>query len=135
MDEDVGGLDGLLALADDLDAQLDDTPTTGEVAAPAPGHRSGASGRRRSTMPLIEIARAATTDEAMAGLERWKQRHSDIWPYLEPADVLVDAMRGRSGMWTRVRLNLRHVPEDRRPPQEPLEVDYDPWEGVRDGEW
>jgi hypothetical protein len=83
-------------------------------------------------MPLIEIARAATTEEAMAGLERWKQRHPGVWPHLEPADVLVDAMRGRSSMWTRIRLNLRHVPEDLRPPQEALEVDYDPWEGMRD---
>jgi bifunctional non-homologous end joining protein LigD len=55
-----------------------------------------------------------------------------VWPHLEPADVLVDSMRGRSTTWTRIRLNLRHVPEDERPSQEPLEVDYDPWEGV---EW
>jgi bifunctional non-homologous end joining protein LigD len=81
-------------------------------------------------MPLIEIARAATTEEAMAGLERWRERHEDVWPYLEPADVLVDAMRGRFTTWTRIRLNLRHVPEDRRPPQEALEVDYDPWQGI-----
>ncbi len=132
MDGAIGDLDDLLALADDLDAHGRATSTAGRVAEPAPGHRSGASGRRRSSMPLIEIARAATTDEAMAGLERWKRRHPDVWPYLEPADVLVDAMRGRSSMWTRIRLNLRHVPEDRRPPQEALEVDHDPWEGLRD---
>jgi hypothetical protein len=78
-------------------------------------------------MPLIEVARAATKDEAMAGLEEWKQRHPAVWPYLEPADVLVDSMRGRSYSWTRIRLNLRHVPEAERPPQEPLAVDYDPW--------
>jgi hypothetical protein len=82
-------------------------------------------------MPLIEIARAATTDEAMAGLERWKGRHPGVWPYLEPADVLVDAMRGRSTTWTRIRLNLRNVPEAERPPQEALEVDYDPWQGFQ----
>ena len=134
LDDAVGGLDDLLTLADDLDARGQAAPTTGDVAAPAPGHSSGASGRRRSSMPLIEIARAATTDEAMAGLERWKRRHPDVWPYLEPADVLVDAMRGRSSMWTRIRLNLRHVPEDRRPPQEALEVDHDPWDGLRDAE-
>jgi hypothetical protein len=81
-------------------------------------------------MPLIEIARAETTEEAMAGLERWKARHPDVWPLLEPADVLVDAMRGRFTTWTRVRLNLRNVPESERPPQEALEVDYDPWEGM-----
>jgi bifunctional non-homologous end joining protein LigD len=84
-------------------------------------------------MPLIEIARAETKDEAMAGLERWKARHTEIWPQLEPADVLVDAMRGRSSLWYRIRLNLRHVPEAERPPQEPLEVDYDPWAGFRPG--
>jgi len=87
------------------------------------------TGRRRSTMPLIEVARAATRDEAMAGLERWKQRHPGAWARLEPADVLVDAMRGRSSVWTRIRLNLRNVPEAERPPQEPLEVDYNPWAG------
>jgi hypothetical protein len=78
-------------------------------------------------MPLIEVARAASKSEAMVGLERWQARHPSVWPYLEPADVLVDAMRGRSSTWTRIRLNLRHVPEAERPPQEPLEVDYDPW--------
>jgi bifunctional non-homologous end joining protein LigD len=81
-------------------------------------------------MPLVEIARAATKEEAMAGLERWKARHADVWPHLEPADVLVDAMRGRFTTWTRIRLNLRNVPEAMRPEQEPLEVDYDPWEGI-----
>ena len=82
-------------------------------------------------MPLIEIARAETEDEAMAGLERWKERHAEVWPRLEPRDVLVDKMRGRSSVWYRIRLNLQHVPEGRRPAQEPLEVDYDPWKGFR----
>jgi bifunctional non-homologous end joining protein LigD len=89
------------------------------------------TGRRQSTMPLIEVARAETKAEAMAGLERWKARHADVWPLLEAADVLVDAMRGRSSAWYRIRLNLRHVPEAQRPPQERLEVDYDPWAGFR----
>jgi bifunctional non-homologous end joining protein LigD len=89
------------------------------------------TGRRQSSMPLIEVARAETKKEAMAGLEQWKARHADVWPLLEPADVLVDAMRGRSSAWYRIRLNLRHVPEAQRPPQEPLEVDYDPWAGFR----
>jgi hypothetical protein len=84
-------------------------------------------------MPLIEVARAASETEARAGLERWKERHPDVWPLLEPADVLVDAMRGRSSVWTRIRLNLRHVPEADRPPQEALETDYDPWAGQRPG--
>jgi bifunctional non-homologous end joining protein LigD len=83
-------------------------------------------------MPLIEVARAATEAEAREGLERWKARHGDVWPLLGPTDVLVDSMRGRSTTWYRIRLNLRNVPEDRRPPQETLEVDYDPWAGITD---
>jgi bifunctional non-homologous end joining protein LigD len=98
-------------------------------AAPAPSGGPGA--RRRSSMPLIEVARAATKDEALRGLDRWKQRHPEAWSRLEPADVLVDSMRGRSSTWTRIRLNLRHVPEAERPPQETLEVDYDPWAAGR----
>ena len=106
-------------------------PASGKPAPakPAPGKTAGPSGRRASVMPLIEIARAETKDEAMAGLERWKERHPDVWAALEPRDVLVDAMRGRFTTWTRIRLNLIHVPEDQRPEQEALEVDYDPWKG------
>jgi hypothetical protein len=98
-----------------------------DAAQPAPGKTSGPTGRRRSSMPLIEIARAASKAEAMAGLDRWKERHPDAAALLEPADILVDSMRGRSSTWTRIRLNLRHIPAAQRPPQEPLEVDYDPW--------
>jgi bifunctional non-homologous end joining protein LigD len=101
----------------------------GAAAPPAPGKTAGPTGRRRSTMPLIEIARAETKNEAMAGLERWKARHPSVWPLLEPHDVLVDGMRGRSSVWYRIRINLQHVPEAERPAQEPLEVDYDPWAG------
>jgi DNA ligase D-like protein (predicted polymerase) len=103
------------------------SPATGST-----GPRS-ATGRRRSTKPLIEIARAARKEEAMAGLERWKARHPEAAARLEPADVLVDAMRGRSTTWTRIRVNLEHVPEERRPPQEPLDPDYDPWREWRQG--
>ena len=99
----------------------------GAVPPPAPGKTAGPTGRRRSSMPLIEIARAASKADAMAGLERWKQRYPDVAAQLEPADILVDSMRGRSSTWTRIRLNLRHIPAAERPPQEPLEVDYDPW--------
>jgi hypothetical protein len=99
----------------------------GYVPEPAPGKSVGPTGRRRTTAPLIEIARAATQQDAMQGLERWRKRHSDVWPLLEPNDILVDSMRGRNTTWTRVRVNLRHVPEGERPAQEPLEVDYDPW--------
>jgi bifunctional non-homologous end joining protein LigD len=106
------------------------TGSKGTVPPPAPGKKVGPTGRRRTMKPLIEIARAATEGEAREGLERWKSRHEDVWSYLKPSDVLVDSMRGRSTTWTRIRLNLEHVPEDQRPPQEALEVDYDPWEGV-----
>ena len=81
-------------------------------------------------MPLVEVARAAGKAEAMEGLERWKARHPDAWSCLEPADVLVDSMRGKSSTWTRIRLNLRNVPEAERPVQEALEVDFDPWKGA-----
>jgi DNA ligase D-like protein (predicted polymerase) len=150
MDDAAGSLEPLLRLAEEqADAGMADAPwpphyakqpgepprvrpskRAGTVLPAAPGKASGPSGRRRSTMPLIEVARAATRAEAEVGLDRWKERHPDVWPYLEPADVLVDAMRGRSSTWTRIRLNLRHVPEAERPPQEALEVDFDPWAGM-----
>jgi bifunctional non-homologous end joining protein LigD len=98
-----------------------------EERAAAGASRPSPTGRRVSTKPLVEIARAAKKDEAMAGLERWKERHGDVFEHLQPADVLVDSMRGRNTTWTRIRLNLEHVPEALRPAQEPLEVDYDPW--------
>jgi len=106
----------------------------GVVPPPAPGKRSGPTGRRRTTVPLLEIARAATEAEARDGLERWRRRHAAVWSLLGPADVLVDSMRGRSTNWTRIRVNLRNVPEAERPPQEALEVDFDPWEGAGERE-
>ncbi|WP_049565204.1 non-homologous end-joining DNA ligase [Nonomuraea sp. SBT364] len=112
MDLHPGSLDGLLELAEEL--------------GPAPKPPKG-SGRRQQTRPVIEIAKAQHKDEALAGLERWKARHPDVAACLEPADVLVDGMRGRSSVWYRIRVNLQNVPEERRPPQEPLESDYDPW--------
>jgi ferric-dicitrate binding protein FerR (iron transport regulator) len=81
-------------------------------------------------VPLIEIARAETEAEAREALERWRAKHPEAAAHLEPADVLVDAMRGRSTAWYRIRVNLRHVPDDERPPQGALEVDYDPWAGI-----
>jgi bifunctional non-homologous end joining protein LigD len=86
-------------------------------------------GRRVSTKPLVEISRAAQKEDALAGLERWKGRHPEAASHLEAQDVLVDSMRGRSTTWTRVRVNLEHVPESLRPAQEPLDPDYDPWRG------
>ena len=98
----------------------------GEPDRVAPSKRKSAGGRRVSTKPLIEIGRADRKEEALAGLERWKQRHPEAARHLEPADVLVDSMRGRSTTWTRVRVNLEHVPEALRPAQEPLDPDGGP---------
>ena len=81
------------------------------------GTRPTPTGRRRSSIPVIEIARAAKKDDALAGLERWKARWPTAAGALEAADVLVDSMRGRSTTWTRIRVNLTHVPEADRPPR------------------
>ncbi|MGH2807462.1 MAG: DNA polymerase domain-containing protein [Actinomycetota bacterium] len=112
-----------------------DAAREGVVPPPAPGKSSGPTGRRRTTMPLIEIARAATEAEAQQGLARWRARHPDVVPLLEPSDVLVDAMRGRNTTWYRIRVNLRNIPESDRPPQETLEVDYDPWTDEERERW
>jgi hypothetical protein len=82
--------------------------------------------------PLIEIGRAKRKEDALAGLERWKARHPEAAAHLQPADVLVDSMRGRFRTWTRIRLNLQNVPPELRPEQEPLdpdEKDLSGWEG------
>ncbi|HYI85733.1 MAG TPA: non-homologous end-joining DNA ligase [Burkholderiales bacterium] len=73
--------------------------------------------------PLIEIGRAKRKEDALGGLERWKERHAKAAAHLKPADVLVDAMRGRYSTWTRIRVNLQNVPVDLRPAQEPLDPD------------
>ena len=158
IDEAVGSLEALLALAAQHEAagfgdapwpphfakqegeparvqlsrrRREDRPKApkGEVPPPAPGKTVGPTGRRRTTMPLIEIARAASEAEARAGLQRWRARHDEVWSHLAPSDIMVDSMRGRNTTWTRIRINLRNVPESERPAQEALEVDYDPWAG------
>ena len=96
------------------------------------GSRPTPTGRRKTNIPVIEISRAASKEEALEGLERWKARHPEAAAHLEPADVLTDGMRGRSSLWYRVRVNLIHVPEADRPAQEALDPDYDPWAGY---EW
>src|SRR6187399_295942 len=93
------------------------------------GSKPTPTGRRKTAIPVVEIARHEFKEAALEGLERWKERHADLVQYLEPADILVDGMRGRSALWYRVRVNLIHVPEDQRPAQEPLESDFDPWAG------
>jgi hypothetical protein len=85
------------------------------------------SRRRTPRFPLIEIGRAKKKEDALGGVERWRARHPEAASHLQPADILVDAMRGRFHTWTRVRINLQHVPEALRPPQEPLDPDDDPW--------
>jgi DNA ligase D-like protein (predicted polymerase) len=151
LDQAAGSLDQLLELAErDKRSGVPDAPwpphfakQEGEAprvqpskranpAPAAPGKSYGASGRRRTSMPLVEIARAASQAAALAGLDRWKARHPEAAALLEPADILVDSMRGRSSTWTRIRINLRNVPADQRPEQETLEVDYDPWNGLAD---
>jgi bifunctional non-homologous end joining protein LigD len=93
------------------------------------------SRRRTPKFPLIEIARASQKADALAGLERWRSRHPDAAAHLAPADILVDAMRGRFQTWTRIRLNLQHVPEAIRPAQEALDPDDTPneWGDVTSG--
>jgi DNA ligase D-like protein (predicted polymerase) len=76
--------------------------------------RKTGTGRRVPKHPLLEIARADRRDDALAEVEKWKAKHPKVAAYLEPADILVDAMRGRSSTWTRVRVNLKNVPEDLR---------------------
>ena len=145
MDDYVGSLEALLALADrDEAAGLGDAPwpphfqkMDGEAPRVAPSRakktgakraaKSPASGRARaSKMPLLTIANSTNKAEAIAGLERWKAKHPEAASHLAVDDVLVDSMRGRSSTWTRIRVNLRHVPEAIRPPQETPDPDDDP---------
>ena len=117
MSDTAGNLHQLLALAEEL----------GPAEKAPKGARRGGTGRRQSVMPLIEIARTKTKDEAMAALDTWRERHPAAAEHLKPADVLVDGMRGPSSIWYRIRINLQHVPDDQRPPQEQLIADYSPW--------
>ena len=117
MNDTAGRLDQLLTLAEEL----------GPAEKAPKGARRDGSGRRQSVMPLIEVARTKTKDEAMAALATWRERHPAAADRLEPADVLVDGMRGPSSIWYRIRINLQHVPEGEWPPQEQLIADYSPW--------
>lgn len=123
IDDAVGSLDSLLALAERLGPASRERGTTGGTTTAT----TGAPGRRRPTMPLVEVARTRTKSEALAALEEWKALHPDVAGRLEASDVLVDGMRGSSSLWYRVRVNLQHVPEAERPPQGELIADYDPW--------
>ena len=83
-------------------------------------------GRRRPSVPLIIVAQSRDKAAAEAGLERWKQQHTEAAALLAPDDVLVDRMRGSAYVWYRIRVNLRHVPEALRPPQSAPDPDDDP---------
>jgi bifunctional non-homologous end joining protein LigD len=125
IDDHSGSLESLLELSAQHDRE-------GLGDAPWPPHYTKQRGEpkrvqpskaRAAKHPLIEIGRARRKEDALAGLERWKARHPQAATHLAAADVLVDAMRGRSSTWTRIRVNLRHVPADLRPAQEPLDPD------------
>ena len=139
IDEHACSLESLLELAKRQLAE-------GQGDAPWPPHyrkqageapRVAPSKRRTPAHPLLEIGRARSKADALAGFDRWKARHPDAAGHLSPSDVLVDAMRGRFRTWTRVRVNLQHVPVEMRPPQEALDPDErmeDEWKGVSGGE-
>ncbi len=141
MDAAAGSLEQLLDLAArDESAGLGDAPwpphfrkTEGEGMRVAPSRAKGvakagkkAPAKPRQKMPLIVVANSPDKAAALAGLERWKAGHPDVAAHLAVDDVLVDSMRGRSSTWTRIRVNLRNVPEDIRPPQETPDPDDDP---------
>jgi DNA ligase D-like protein (predicted polymerase) len=149
MDAHAGSLDALLELADrDEAAGLGDAPwpphfqkMEGEAPRVAPSRAKGAksaakksSGKRARTskMPLLTIANSPDKDAALAGLERWKAKYPEAASHLAVDVVLIDSMRGRSSTWTRIRVNLRHVPEGARPPQETPDPDDDPTRAWRE---
>jgi bifunctional non-homologous end joining protein LigD len=139
MDSDPGSLDKLLELAaKDEAAGLGDAPwpphfrkMEGEAPRVAPSRAKAALKKQekkqpRTKMPLIVVANSPDKAAALAGLERWKSKHAEAAGLLAVDDVLVDSMRGRSSTWTRIRVNLRHVPEETRPTQETPDPDDDP---------
>jgi DNA ligase D-like protein (predicted polymerase) len=138
IDRHAGSIEGLLELAArQAAAGLGDAPWPPHYRKqPGEAPRVAPSRRRTPKFPLIEIGRARRKDDALAGVERWKARHPDAAHHLQPADVLVDAMRGRFQTWTRVRVNLQHVPPELRPGQEALDPDdpFDDWSGVSDSD-
>jgi bifunctional non-homologous end joining protein LigD len=136
-----GSLDALLELSASQEAsglgdapwpphykkQRDEPPRAAPSRRKTPGSGGGGRSRRQSTGVLITVAKAAHKAEALDGLERWKARHPAAAARLEADDILVDSMRGRSTTWTRIRINLRHIPEAERPAEETPVPDYDPW--------
>ena len=129
-----GSLEKLLELAArDEAAGLGDAPwpphfrkMEGEARRVAPSRAKSMAKKPRTKMPLVVVANSPSRGAALAGLEKWKSKHSEVARLLTADDVLVDSMRGRSSTWTRIRVNLRHVPEELRPAQEPPDPDDDP---------
>jgi bifunctional non-homologous end joining protein LigD len=137
-----GSLENLLELAARDDAAgLGDAPwpphfrkMEREPTRVAPSRARSAAKKPRARMPLIVVANSPSRDAALSGLERWKRKHPEVAKLLAVDDVLVDSMRGRSSTWTRIRVNLRHVPEELRPAQETPDPDDDPtreWRRMR----
>jgi hypothetical protein len=136
MDQSPGSLEKLLEIAaEDEAAGLGDAPwpphfrkMEGEGPRVAPSRAKSAAKKPqpRAKMPLIVVANSPDKAAALAGLERWKTKHAEAAALLAVDDVLVDSMRGRSSTWTRIRVNLRHVPEGLRPAQETPDPDDDP---------
>ncbi|MGH9723155.1 MAG: non-homologous end-joining DNA ligase [Bryobacteraceae bacterium] len=134
MDSAPGSLEKLLELAAKDEASgLGDAPwpphfrkMEGEAPRVAPSRAKSAVKKPRTKMPLVVVANSRDRNAAVAGLERWKGKHPEAAKLLAVDDVLVDSMRGRSSTWTRIRVNLRHVPEGLRPPQETPDPDDDP---------
>jgi hypothetical protein len=128
-----GSLEKLLELAaKDEAAGLADAPwpphfrkMEGESPRVAPS-RARSAAKPRMKMPLVVVANSPDKAAAIAGLERWKNKYPEAAGLLAEDDVLIDSMRGRSSTWTRIRVNLRHVPEALRPPQETPDPDDDP---------
>jgi bifunctional non-homologous end joining protein LigD len=142
MDNSPGSLDGLLELATKDEAEgLGDAPwpphfrkMEGEAPRVSPSRAKSSpskttANKPRTKMPLIVVANSPHEDVALAGLERWKKKYEQAATHLWVDDVLVDRMRGRSSTWTRIRVNLRNVPEELRPPQETPDPDDDPTRG------
>jgi bifunctional non-homologous end joining protein LigD len=134
MDKAVGSLEKLLEMAAKDEASgLKDAPwpphfrkTDSEAARVAPSRARAAAKAPRVKMPLIVVANSPDKNAALEGLERWKQKHKKAATHLAVDDVLVDVMRGQYSTWTRIRVNLRNVPEDSRPSQETPDPDDDP---------
>ena len=138
MDTSAGSLEKLLQLAEEDEAAgLGDAPwpphfrkMEGEGTRVAPSRARSAekkpAAKKRTRMPLLTIANSPDKDAALQGLERWKKKYPKVAKLLAVDDVLIDSMRGRSSTWTRIRVNLRHVPEKLRPLQETPDPDDDP---------